>query len=99
MYILRVEEGSRNRLFLVAGGAVEGVGDGLAGVGETLLCGAEKASALLLCAVAAGAGAIAELLGGGLLALGLDGRGDLVTETGGTLAGLLAGGLLGVGSD
>jgi hypothetical protein len=99
MFILWVERRSRNRLFLVASGAVEGVGDGLAGVGQTLLGRAENALALLLGWVAARAGAVADLLGGWLLALGLDGWGDLVTETGDVLAGLLAGRLLGVGSD
>lgn len=58
-----------SRLFLVASGRVEGVGDGLASIAETLLDGAEDTLALLRCVVAAGAGRVSDLLSSGLLAL------------------------------
>jgi hypothetical protein len=44
---------AKKHLFLVASSAVEGVGDGLAGVGETLLSGAEDGATLLLGGVTA----------------------------------------------
>ena len=56
-------------LLLVASSTVEGISDSLAGVAETLLSGVEDTATLVLRLVAAGAGGVAELLGGGLLAL------------------------------
>jgi hypothetical protein len=61
--------GKKHLLLLLASGAGEGVGDGLAGVGGHVLSLAEDALALVLGRVAAGAGGVAELLGGGLVAL------------------------------
>lgn len=59
----------RSCLLLVASGTVKGISDSLAGVAETLLGGVEDTTALVLRLVAAGAGGVTELLGGGLLAL------------------------------
>lgn len=59
----------RRRLFLAASSRVEGVGDSLAGVAETLLNGAEDTLALLRGVVAAGAGRVSDLLSSRLLAL------------------------------
>lgn len=61
--------GTKKHLLLVAGGLVESVGDSLASVAETLRGRVEEAAALLLGRVAAAAGGVAELLGGGLVTL------------------------------
>jgi hypothetical protein len=58
-----------DRLLLLAGGRVEGVGYSLASIGETLLGLVEDTRALVLGAVTAGADGVADLLSGGLLAL------------------------------
>jgi hypothetical protein len=57
------------RLLLVASSLVEGVGNSLASVGQTLLSRLHHAAALLLSGVGAGAGRVAEGLGSGLVAL------------------------------
>lgn len=46
------QETSSTSLFLLASGAVEGVGDGLAGIAEALLSRVENATTLLLSGVA-----------------------------------------------
>lgn len=88
--------GHQKHLLLVARDSVL---DSLGGIADGLLGGGENALALVGCVVLAGAGAVTELLGGGLVLVWLDGTGSAVVETSSTLLGLIESGLLGVRSD
>lgn len=81
----------------------KGVVDGLAGaVGKArggVLSRLEVGLARILSIVGAAAGAVGELLGGGLAVTGLNGSNNLVGGTGEVLGSLVEGALLGVGGN
>jgi hypothetical protein len=67
--VIGYQASKKSALLLLASGAGEGVGDGLAGVAGHVLSLLHDTLALVRRVVAAGAGGVAELLAGGLLAL------------------------------